>query len=87
MSFKAKNILKNLNNEIRYGTLNYYHVIFFVLIISICYMLVYRTAIYLGAFVDEIVALTSSYNFFTSLKIAQSKAKKEKDSTKRIERS
>ena len=67
MSFKAKNILKNLNNEIRYGTLNYYHVIFFVLIISICYMLVYRTAIYLGAFVDEIVALTSSYNFFTSL--------------------
>ena len=30
-------------------------------------MLIYRTAIYLGAFVDEIITLTSSYNFFTSL--------------------
>ncbi len=66
MPFK-ESILKNLNNQIKYSNLNYYHFIIFVVIIFISYLLVYRTAIYLGAFVDEIVALTSSYNFFTSL--------------------
>lgn len=66
MSFKAI-VLKNLNNEVKYNNLSYYHLILFFLIIIISYLLVYRTAIYLGAFVDEIVALTSSYNFFTSL--------------------
>lgn len=66
MSFKGS-FLKNLNNEIKYINLSYYHFILFFLIIIISYMLIYRTAIYLGAFVDEIITLTSSYNFFTSL--------------------
>ena len=66
MSFKGS-VLKNLNNEIKYINLSYYHYFLFFLIIIISYLLIYRTAIYLGAFVDEIVTLTSSYNFFTSL--------------------
>ena len=66
MSFKGS-VLKNLNNEIKYINLSYYHFILFFLIIIISYMLIYRTAIYLGAFVDELITLTSSYNFFTSL--------------------
>ena len=67
MALLGEIILADLKTTVKYsGTKNYYLVGYFILVILGSFI-VFRTATFLGPFVDEIVSLTTSYSFFTSL--------------------
>ena len=67
MALLGEIILADLKTTVKYSsTKNYYLIGYFILVFLGCFN-VFRTATFLGPFVDEIVSLTTSYSFFTSL--------------------